>query len=562
MNQPRQCRSCDGSWFKRAGHFQGMNNKMEDVSESNKFSERTGERSTNVPGPGPKRRRKRRGRNRNSRNSKPQRQATAKEESGVEEEDKPRQTDLLLKLASAGELFHTADNEAYVTVPAKAHRETWPVDSRQFRLWLRNEFFTTEQKAVHPNVLKTVAQTLEAQAIFQGETNEAHTHVAHKSGQCFLDLCNDKWEAVRITPTGWQLTANPPVKFRRAPGAEPLPRPQRGGSINELKKFLNVSPEDFKLVVGFLLGALMPKGPYPILVLVGEQGTAKSTASRVIRKVIDPNKASARSPSKDEKALVIAATNSWIVSFDNVSNLHNWFSDALCRIATGEGFGDRSLYTNSEETLMSVSRPIILNGIGDFATRSDLLSRSIILRLPPIDEGKRREEEDFWLEFDGRWPRILGALLDAACSALGTYKSIKLDKRPRMADFARWVTAAEGALGWGEGEFLRIYMKNIAQSNAIALEASPVGLAVLAFMAQKTEWEGSAESLLAQLGPLVQPSVIRRSSWPSAGNVLSRQLTRLAPNLSEVGISVARGKRKDRYIRLEREGNGDGSARD
>src|SRR5256886_5689169 len=118
-----------------------------------------------------------------------------------------------------------------------------------------------------------------------------------------------------------------------------LPVPLPGGALDDLRPFLNVADDgDYRLLVTWLLAALRPRGPYPVLVLHGEQGSAKSTTARVLRMLIDPNGAPLRAEPHDDRDLMIAATNGWIVALDNLSHLPPWLSDALCRLATGGAF--------------------------------------------------------------------------------------------------------------------------------------------------------------------------------------------------------------------------------
>src|SRR5690606_33360793 len=241
---------------------------------------------------------------------------------------------------------------------------------------------------------------------------------------------------------------NPPVRFRRPRGLLPLPAPRRGTSIDKLRPFVNVaSDNDWRLLVAWLVMALRPTGPYPILVLQGEQGSAKSTTLRVLRSLVDPSLASLRTSPRSEQDLAIAASNGWVIGLDNLSGVPPWLSDALCRVATGGGFATRQLYTDDEEALFDYQRPVAINGIDDLATRHDLADRAIILTLPPISDEERRTEADFWREWEEVRPGVLGALLDGVAVAMGRVNEIHLLSKPRMADFAVWATAAEVAFG-------------------------------------------------------------------------------------------------------------------
>ena len=118
------------------------------------------------------------------------------------------------------------------------------------------------------------------------------------------------------------MITNAPVRFRRAPGMLALPAPVDGGSINSLRPFLNLKNEhDFVLVVHWILAALRGEGPYPVLALAGEQGSAKSTTTKIIRSLVDPNVASLRSTPREERDLFISANNAFVLALDNVSGL-------------------------------------------------------------------------------------------------------------------------------------------------------------------------------------------------------------------------------------------------
>lgn len=333
-----------------------------------------------------------------------------------------------------------------------------------------------------------------------------------------------------------------------------LPTPKRGGRISSLRRFVNVKDEDWVLFVSWLVAAFRPKGPYPILGLHGEQGSAKTTAGRVARQLIDPFKAPMRTKPRDERDLMISANNSHIVTLDNLSYLDPWLSDALCRLATGGGLATRELYKDEEEIIFDAQRPILLNGIEEVAVNGDLLDRMVILSLPAIKE--HQEEVVFWAEFETVRPLILGALLSGVSAALRNIHTVKLEKKPRMADFAVWASAAECELGFRAGELIDAYTGNRKEASDVALESSPVAIEVYEFMQDKSEWEGATGEPLKSLNAQVDEESRRGRAWPKSAKALSNSLTRLNPNLRNAGITIRRlpseagtGKR---LIRLER----------
>jgi hypothetical protein len=476
-----------------------------------------------------------------------------------EQEAKPArrsQATILIELATDAELFHSPDGDAYATVRCGEHLETWLLKARGFRDWLARRFHHSEGSAPSSQALQDALDVLSGKARFEGATRDVHTRIAEHEGAIYLDLCDDLWRAVEVDNYGWRIVNNPPVKFRRARGMLALPEPNRGGTINSLCDYVNVSSCDWVLIVCWLVAAYRPGKPFPLLALHGEQGSAKSTTARVLRSLVDPNKADLRSEPREERDLMIAAKNGWLIALDNLSRIHTWLSDALCRLATGGGFATRELYANDEEVLFDAKRPILLNGIEELATRSDLLERAIVLNLPMIPEHKRKTEARFWREFDAARPFILGALLDAVSGALRDHDNVKLERLPRMADFAQWATSAETHLGLNRGAFMAAYTGNRADSNDLALEASPVAAAVLSFVEAEESWSGTPSDLLKLLIQRTSEDVQRQQGFPKAANSLSGILKRLAPNLRAAGVNITRpnrsGKKGARLIQLER----------
>ena len=317
------------------------------------------------------------------------------------------------------EVFHTSTGIAFADFTTDGHRETWPIRSKRFRTWVRRCYYRATGAAPGAAVIAPALDLLEARAQFDGPERVVHTRVAEHAGRLYLDLADERWRAVEIGPDGWQLLASPPVRFRRPAGMLPLPVPERGGSIEALRSLVNISSEnDFVHIIAWLLAALRPTGPYPLLAISGEQGSAKTVLSKLLRALVDPNVAPVRALPREERELMIAANNGHVLAFDNLSGLSSWLSDALCRVASGGSFAVRQLYTNDEEVLFKAARPILLNGIEDVIGRPDLADRAIFLTLEPIREKRRRSESELWREFELARPAILGALLDAAALGL------------------------------------------------------------------------------------------------------------------------------------------------
>ena len=451
---------------------------------------------------------------------------------------KPTQADLLVELGKSGVFVHDANGDVYVRFDVAGHRETHPVRSKAFRRRLTKAFLDSEGKAPNRQSVEAAIGALEAIAHFDCPEEQVFTRAGRLKDAIYLDLGDRDWRIVKIDSTGWRLCYESPVWFRRAPGMGALPEPEPGGALADLRTFLNVEhDDDLVLIVAWLVGALHDTGPYPVLVLCGEQGSAKSTAARVLRRLLDPNSTPVRSLPREERDLAIAARNGWLVALDNVSTLPDWLSDGLCRIATGGGFSTRQLYSDADEMLFDTMRPIVINGIEDPVVRDDLRDRALFWTLPTISYEQRRTEREFWGAFAAAEPRILGYLLDGVAAALRCYNTTPLPGSPRMADFCLRAVAAEETLGFKPGTFLRVYEENLQNAIETQVEDNRIA-AELRAMAKQGNWEGTATDLLTSLNARVGDEVQRRKWWPKSPRALSGQVRRAAPGLRRVGVKI------------------------
>ena len=475
------------------------------------------------------------------------------------DEKPPSQADLLVELVrSKGELCHDAYDETYTTIVEDGRRRTLRLRTRAARAWMDRQFFETFHKVPGGQAKADAIATLEGIALHDRAVRAVHVRTSEYEGRIYIDLGDESREVVEVGPEGWRVLPFAPVCFYRPKGLLALPRPVAGGSADDLREFVNTTSDaHFRLVVAWMLAALRPRGPYPILCLQGEHGSSKSTTTRFIRRLVDPNVLPVRSAPREIRDLAIAARSAHVLALDNLSGLPAWLSDALCQVSTGGGFATRTLCTDDEETLFDFVKPIVINGIDDVATRSDFADRCLIVTLAPIAKAKRRRERDLAVSFEAAAPRIFGAVLSAVSGAIVCEPHVQLPELPRMADFATFVTAAEPALGWRPSEFLAAYTANQTDATAVALDADLVAQVVQRFMADRADWSGQAKDLLEDLRPTLSEHERDNKLWPKAPNVLSGKLRRAAPVLRELGIEVdldssegrGAGKRRQVVIR-------------
>ncbi|MGO9606878.1 MAG: hypothetical protein ACLQAT_26390 [Candidatus Binataceae bacterium] len=442
-----------------------------------------------------------------------------------------------LVLETGIEFFHDPDQHGWASIRVDGHWQNHPIRSRPFQLFLLRTYYRETGTSPGAQAIRATLELLEAKALFDGKEAPINLRVASHRGKLYLDLCDRAWRAVEIDAEGWRIVTRPPPRFHRTRGSQPLPAPERGGGLDELRRFLNVDHQGWTLIKAFLVAALRPSVPCPILVAKGEQGAGKTTACRIISALVDPRTGALRGVPREVRDLTAAARNSWIVCFDNLSHLPDELADAACRLATGGGFGGRQLYSDHDQAIFDATRPLVFNAIPDLgAARPDFLDRAVIVELLDLKPEMRRDEAQFWREFEEARPRILGALLDAATAGLRNLPSVRLDQLPRMADFAIWVNACEEGLGMKPGEALATYQSNRAETRNLALEASPVYEALREVA--RAGFSGTSSELLFLLSKLASDNTRRSRRWPKAPNLLSNALRRMAGNLRSAGIEI------------------------
>jgi hypothetical protein len=483
---------------------------------------------------------------------------TARQEDQVGEKTEANYSDdpveILLRLASRAQLCRSAEGRLYAEVEVGEHHVISELRSPRFRDWLINGYFDQERRPPSTWAVRRVVSTLEAVAGFDATTPSVFVRVGRDAGSghdapaCYLDLGNGSGQAVKIRNDGWHVVDRPAVRFRRPEGLLPLPTPSHQGSIDLLRPYVNLSEQDFRLLIIWLTAALRLAGPYPILVLYGEQGSAKSTLAKLVRLLIDPQSCSLLAQPRSTRELISTAVNGWLLAYDNLSVMPDWLSDSLCRLADGAGFGTSAVSSGDEQSKIHAQRPVVLNGIEEFVRRGDLSARCVFLRLPPIPPTSRRSEQEYWASFKYDYPRMLGGLLDAVVGGLRVLPTIDLPTVPRMADFAYWGEAASRGLGWAPDLFLSVYTSNRREATEEALQESAVGAAILELARGLRQWSGTAAELHDALTTIVGKNVAASARWPKTSSWLSKELRRISSRLGIHGLSISFDRKYERRI--------------
>jgi hypothetical protein len=479
----------------------------------------------------------------------------------------PKPLDVLLRIASTAHLYRSTDGQLHAQVEARDRVEMLPLRSGDFIDWLTDGYFAECGQPPPERTVQRIVALLKARARFDGRTPATSIRVARDpSGDdsaFYLDLGDATSDAIWISAEGWCIVHKPPVQFQRPQGQLALPRPSTDGSIELLRPYVNLNLTDFRLAITWATAAYRPVGPYPVLVLHGEQGSAKTTLARILGLLIDPQTCPLLTVPESTSDLMITAHNCWLLSYDNVSILRAWLSDGLCQIATGGGVAVRRKYTDKERMVIQALRPVMLNGIPEFVRRGDLIDRSLQLFLPTIQSAARRPEDEFWRAFRTDYPRILGGLLDAIVVGLRELPSVHLSEYPRMADYAKWGEAVSRGLGWGEDIFPAKYNVNRREAAETLLEESLVANAIVDIAHHFEEpTTCSPAELYHKLTSYFEHSIARSvrhekpaatrkqlaaaaAGWPKDPRQFSKELRRIAPQLRLFGLSINFARRAE-----------------
>ncbi len=365
--------------------------------------------------------------------------------------------------------------------------------------------------------------------------------VGRASGGVWIDLGRVDGASVFIGRGGggWVVKPHAEILFQRTALTGELPTPTYGGSLEQLRELLNVTQETWPVLLAWMVAALIPEMPHPILMLGGQQGTGKTTAARYICGVFDRSDAPIRSQPRDPESWSMSVANSWATVVDNVSTIPEWWSDALCKAVTGDGFVRRTLYTNNEVSVLSFKRVVALTSIDVGALRGDLAERLLLVDLDPISEDKRKSELDLDQAYRAVHASIFGALLTLAGKVFYQLPKVQLKRLPRMADFAKVCAAMDAVLGTSS---LALFLDQRKRIACDVLDADQVGSAIVSWMSRRAEsWSGSASQLMDE----IKPEDTDRS-WPRSPRGLGSRVRRLIPALALQGILVTPPHRNDR----------------
>jgi putative DNA primase/helicase len=197
---------------------------------------------------------------------------------------KPARDAILSALQDAGaEYWHSADQQSFMTVLDDSRVRHFEIGSRGCKSWLSWHVNKTAGFSPAAATIEDALRVCEGFALYQSPCFLVSRRTAEHQGVIYVDLGDRTGRAVAIRPGGWKIVSAVPreIKFLRSKGMLALPEPEAGGTIGLLREFVNLeTDDDFMLLLAWLAAALRPRGPFPVLVIEGPPGAAKSSLVR------------------------------------------------------------------------------------------------------------------------------------------------------------------------------------------------------------------------------------------------------------------------------------------
>lgn len=423
-----------------------------------------------------------------------------------------------------------------------------PIDigSEDFLDGLTNRFYAVEGKLPSPEALNSVRRM--ARFTAKQNVRDVQPRVSRAGDSFVFDPLNPDGSVYVITKEGVNLrTPKRPltIRFKGMLKAEVL-----DGTKDDLTATLglwNLTDGQTVLLIGDIGASFVAGIPQAILVLTGEQGAGKTTMTRALKEIVDPNAAPSTSLRADQEAnLVLSMLHQRTTAFDNVNGvMPQGVSDILCSAATGNGFRTRQLYTNSGEFIAQIQRKLIVNGINESNYNGDFQERSLHIHLSEIDVKARIPDKTIKKELSNLIPKVRGFFLNKMVDAINLYDQVAKElngKLPRMADYTIWGECFVRVMGFENGSFLKAFT-NAQDMDVMENSAEDITVKAIHDLIRSTDkgvWAGTTSDLLNAL--MARTNEYQHTSSekiPNTPRKLGRRLTQIAPMLRKMKIRIS-----------------------
>lgn len=449
--------------------------------------------------------------------------------------------DLLKELALSYTYFYTKEGWVFVSISDGGKKVILRVDGEEFKNYLIYNLHKKYDLTLGSDGLSNLLTLLRAYAKNEGELIKTFQRVGKHKGIFFYNLANEAGEIIKVTSKGIKVVQQSPIAFVRSRNTLEQVKPVHDPDIDvwTLKEYFNTaSEEDFTLLLIHILSCFIPEISHHVLMLLGNQGSSKSTVSKMIKALVDPSIVDVSTMPKNKEDLVLQLSTEYMVAFDNIGTLRAEYNDIFCQVVTGGNYVKRRLYTDDDIVVHSYKRCLILNGINYLTTQADLLDRSIVVTLKKISSSKRIPEKELLGNFYTNLPYILHSIFKTISKAKKIYRNLEIEKLPRMADVVKWQCAIAEALDINYVDFLDIYNRNRDCINSEIISSNPTANALILLMKDRENWKSSVSELWENMDIIAYQKNMNRSDplWAKSPSSLSRQLNVLKVNLESIGL--------------------------
>jgi len=440
-------------------------------------------------------------------------------------------------------------SQAYALIENKDHIETLDLSSGRAKSWLRYSYYKETGKNHSEDAYAIALLLIKAETIHSDTPRERiYNRIAMVGDAIYYDLVTPDWKAVKITKDSVnviELDESCPV-FTRTQNQKEQVMPKFGlqNALEDFTALLRISQKNKQMFMVHLVSMFIEPYPIPIMSIVGEHGTIKSTISKSVKQIVDPSGAKTISLSNNSENLVLSLHNRYAVCFDNVSKIDQATSDILCKAVTGDGNAKRKLYTDSDEIIYSYKRKIILNGISPNLEFPDLVDRNITYETQKISEEQRITEESFEQKFNELLPYIMGQIFQTISKAMGIYDSVKSELKhlPRMADFTIWGECIARTLGYQSFSFSNNYKDRIKSHSLEMLESYPIIGIVEDLLKESEHYEDTIQNFYNTIKARAESDGVdvnsRDVNFPRAANKVREHIQKLKPDFRSMGMEI------------------------
>ena len=413
--------------------------------------------------------------------------------------------------------------------------------------------------------LASINNALIARAQAAGILRPVSLRVAPFEDGVELDVSDAGNTRIRVTPGKVEVISSGSLTtFRRPPSMRALPTPADQGDWNLLRPYVNLDAVAYILLVAYLTFTLVsPKADgitFLILLLLGDQGSGKSSLTRIIQRFLDPTAVGLQALPKSQRDLAIAVQQGHVIAFDNLRSFTPAMADALCRVSTGGAFPTRRLFTDDEQVVHRLHCGLILNGLHTFIDQPDLAQRCLPLTLKPLEENDRREDAEMMAALKADTPAIFRGLLDLAADIMLRLPEAEVVAPERVISFSKWLAGMELVHGAPIGVYQQAYRDALSVGMLDALLEDPLASVVLTFANTLPggRWSGTPRALYQELCDTASHRTVYSRDWPRNEIAMGKQLRSLQAGLQRQGVDVLFSRGRERSVTIVRmEGAGD-----